>query len=315
LRCVLAVAEEGTFSRAAERLGITQPAVSMSIRNLEKDLGVTLFDRSPGRCSLTPEGERLLELVGEVLRSEERLFQAARELLGEPRGVVEAAASNIPGEYLLPRLIRGFRALFPRVDVRVLVTDSREVLRLLKEGASELGFTGEEPRGAGWAIHPIAPDRLVLVAPPDHPLAGKRLKGADRLREEEFILREAGSGTRSLMLRALEEAGIGPRELKVAAELGSTGSVIEAVQEGAGLSMVSTWAALEHLTAGRLSLVEMSGLVARRDFLAVHRRDRRLSRPALSLLEHAVKSRAELERELQREVREIMPPRRSGKRR
>jgi DNA-binding transcriptional LysR family regulator len=300
LKVFVTVAEEGGFSRAADRLGLTQPAVSISVRSLEEELGVPLFDRSPGRCRLTSHGARLLEPAREILDAEERLRAAARGLQEEPEGSLEVVASNIPGEYLLPRLIRGFRSVHPQVEVKVTVTDSREALKGLREGAYELGFIGEEPKGPGWNAVAVGPDRLVLVAAPGHPLAGRVMSGAGRLKGEYFVLREEGSATRALMLSSLKEAGLDRRHMRVAAELGSTSAVLEAVQAGVGLSMLSLWSAEQHLAAGELVPLQVKGLKAEREFLMVHRKDRHLSRSAQAFYRYASASRDALEKELLR---------------
>ncbi len=127
LRSFIAAAEEGSFSKAATRLGITQPAVSVSIANLEKELGVKLFDRSAGHFSLTENGVLLLQKARETIAAEERLYAAAAKARGDVSGRLAMAASNIPGEYILPRLIRDFSTGNPRVEVNLAISDSSRV--------------------------------------------------------------------------------------------------------------------------------------------------------------------------------------------
>jgi DNA-binding transcriptional LysR family regulator len=287
LRSFIAAAEEGSFSKAASRLGITQPAVSVSIANLEKELGVKLFDRSAGHFSLTDNGTLLLARARETIAAEEKLYAAAAQVRGDVAGRLAMAASNIPGEYILPRLIRDFSSVYPRVEVNLAISDSARVTEQVREGLMEVGLTGSSPKGSGLEAVSICPDRLVLIASPGHSLAGKKLADASLLQKEDFVLRESGSGTRSLMLEALKRAGVNPSRLHVVTELGSTGAVMEALEAGMGLSMVSAWAALPRLAGGRLAAISCQGLEARRDFLLISRRKSGLSTAARAFIEHA----------------------------
>jgi DNA-binding transcriptional LysR family regulator len=287
LKSFIAAAEEGSFSKAAARLGITQPAVSLSISKLEKELGVKLFERTAGSFSLTGAGGLLLERAREIVEAEERLYAAAANASGDVSGRLTMAASNIPGEYILPRLIRDFTAGYPRVEVNLVISDSAEVAEAVRSGSVEVGFTGARPRGSRMKVTPVCPDFLVLIAPPAHPLASKTVKDPARLLEEGLVLREAGSGTRGLMLESLKQVGINPAGLRVVTELGSTSSVMEAVEEGMGLSMVSIWAAQPRIAAGRIAPVRLKGVEARRDFLMIHRGRDSLSPAAAAFVLHA----------------------------
>jgi DNA-binding transcriptional LysR family regulator len=287
LKGFIAAAEEGSFSKAASRLGITQPAVSVSIANLEKELGVKLFDRSAGHFSLTETGALLLRKAREMIALEEDLYAAAAKSLGDVTGRLAMAASNIPGEYILPRLIRDFTVDYPQVEVNLVISDSDGVAEKVREGSTEVGFTGARPKGTGLEVTPICPDFLVLIAPPSHPLSRGTRRDVSLLAKEGFVLRETGSGTRSLMLESLKLAGVSPARLHVVTELGSTSSVMEAVEEGMGLSMVSAWAASDRIAAGRIAPVRCKGLEARRDFLMIHRKKENLSPAARAFAGHA----------------------------
>lgn len=287
LKSFIAAAEEGGFSKAASRLGITQPAVSLSIRKLEKELGVKLFERSAGRFSLTAAGSLLLDKAKEMIEAEERLYTAAAEASGDISGRLVMAASNIPGEYILPRLIKDFAADHPAVEVNLIISDSAEVIEDVRAGAAEIGFTGAQPGGSGLKTTAVCPDFLVLVAPVAHPMASRNVKDAAGLQGEDFVLRETGSGTRALMLESLKLSGVSLARLHVVTELGSTGAVMEAVEEGMGLSMVSVWAAHPRIAAGRMAPVRLKGLEARRDFLMIHRGEDSLSPAAAAFVRHA----------------------------
>lgn len=287
LRSFIAAAEEGGFSKAASRLGVSQPAVSVSIANLEKELGVKLFDRSAGHFSLTEAGTLLLRKAREIIELEEGLYAAAAASLGDITGRLAMAASNIPGEYILPRLIRDFTVDYPQVEVNLVISDSAGVAEMVREGSAELGFTGARPRGTGLEVTSICPDFLVLIAPPSHPLSRGIHKDASLLAKEDFVLRETGSGTRLLMLESLKRVGLASARLHVVTELGSTSAVMEAVEEGMGLSMVSAWAASPRIAAGRIAPVRLKGLEARRDFLMIHRKKENLASAARAFAGHA----------------------------
>ncbi len=150
--------------------------MSVSIANLEKELGVKLFDRSAGHFSLTEAGTLLLRKAREIIELEEGLYAAAAASLGDITGRLAMAASNIPGEYILPRLIRDFTVDYPQVEVNLVISDSAGVAEMVREGSVELGFTGARPKGTGLEVTSICPDFLVLIAPPSHPCHAESIR-------------------------------------------------------------------------------------------------------------------------------------------
>lgn len=285
LKSFVAVAEEESFSRAAALLKISQPAVSLAIKNLEEEFGVKLFERSRGECRLTKFGSLLLGFARQVLEAEANFYRVLEELRGTLCGRLPIASSNIPGEYLLPPLIGEFRKSYPQVEVSVEVSDSHKVIEEIRSGRKEVGFTGLKPRDNAIEAVTLCPDSLLLVASSKHPKAGSSWLRIGELRSEGFILREEGSGTRELMLKALEEAGVDTRSINVVMELGSTSSVLSAVESGTGISMVSSWAAKPLLQEGRLAALRVKGLEAKRYFYMIFRHDRPLSQVASAFLD------------------------------
>lgn len=285
LRQLIALAETGSFSEAASRLGITQPAISLTVKKMEGDLGTRLFQRRGNSYVPTEPGKVFLEHAREVVEAEERMFAALTQAKEGEAGRLRIASSNIPGEYVLPLVLSDLRAKHPGIEPVLEIMDSSKVTAAVLSGAFEFGFIGSSPSRDDLELVPFCPDELRVICPPAHPLANKRYVRPARLQGERFILREEGSGTRELMLKALQDAGLDTARLSVEMELGSTSSVISAVESGAGISLVSAWAIAGPLAEGRIATINVTGLRARRYFNMVWHRDRPLSPPARAFTE------------------------------
>ncbi|GAB4256454.1 LysR substrate-binding domain-containing protein [Deferrisoma sp.] len=280
LEAFVAVAREGGFTRAAERLCLTQPTVSGQIRELEEDLGLELFHRLPRAVELTDAGKALLPKALDVLAARDRFAQEAAALRGVVAGELAVHASTIPGEYLLPPVLARFKAEHPGVRVVLEVADTSEVLRRVEAGEAGVGIVGSEA-GGDLLSEPLWGDRIVLLVPAGWPVA-------DRIAPEDLgdlplVAREPGSGTRRTVEAALGDRRVHPR---VVAELGSTTAVLEAVKAGLGAGFVSERAAAEALASGRVRSVAVDGVVpVSRRFLAVWHPRRALGPAARALLE------------------------------
>jgi len=256
LEAFVAVARQGGFTRAADRLCLTQPTVSGQIKELEEELGLTLFHRFPRRVELTEAGERLLPRAEEVLRARDRLLEEAAAYQGLAIGTLQVHASTIPGEYLLPAFLARFKRGHPGVRVILRVADSGDVVRRVQSGEAEVGVVGERGGEDGLAYRRLWRDRVGLFAPAGWnlpPVVPPRALG-----DLPVVLREPGSGTR----RAVERA-LGPRvrRLRVVAEFGSTAAVLEAVRAGIGAGFVSERAAAAWVEAGRIAAVAVEGVL------------------------------------------------------
>jgi DNA-binding transcriptional LysR family regulator len=282
LRIFVEVANTGSFSAAARNLGLTQPAVSFQIRTLEKEYDNTLIDRSMGHCRLTEAGSAFLKKAQGILDKEEELQREMMERRSEISGQVNIAASNIPGEYILPYILTRFRQRFPLTDPQLVITDSGRVLESGRAGEVDLGATGyyEEDERLEYGV--LCEDRLVFIAPPDHPLTKhKNMKPRD-LEGEELLWREEGSGTRSHMNRILVDLGL-EKTIEGSIGLGSTMAVIQAVAAGAGISLISLWAADAYIRLGKVAELNLKGHDFKRQFFHVTLR-RRPSSPQTSAL-------------------------------
>lgn len=245
-----AVCEERSFSRAAERLDLSQPTVSGHIKALERFFGTVLLDRLGRETVPTAAGELLYRHSAQLLEGKRLALEAMSRLLGGLEGDLSLGASTIPGEYLLPVLIGRFHEGCPGVRIRVEISDSRAVIRDVEEGRVELGFVGAQLAEGDVEFRRFASDRLVLAVPATERWREVENVSFDALREEPLVLRERGSGTRATLERRLAEAGYGLRGFNVVAEFGSTAAVKEAVRAGVGWSVLSDLALRTETAAG-----------------------------------------------------------------
>lgn len=289
LRIFRAVAERMSFSGAAESLYLTQPAVSLQVRALERSLGVRLFDRTGGRLALTPAGEALLRSATTILNAEDEARRVLDELRGASAGRLIVAANTTGGMYLVPRLIAAFRAEAPKVQIDLDVDATDRICERVAQGTVDLGFVGGPIEDGRLAVEPVADDRLVLVASPLHPLAARRRRiGLERLAAEPLIVPEVASRTRMLVERRLREAGL---PFRPAAQMVGTEAVKKAVESNLGVAFVSSFAVEGELALGRLVRLEVEGLAIVRPIVMVHRSERYFT-PAAQRFRAFVRARA-----------------------
>jgi len=243
-------------------------------------VGEPLLERSGRSLRLTPAGQALLPYAQQICELADEARTVADELRGLRRGVVRLCAVSTAGAHVLPPILGAFRRKYPGIVVRLEVANRTVVARRLLAAEVDLAVMGRAPGEVPCVAEPFLPDEMVLVAAPDHPLAGVRRIPLSRLREEVFIVREAGSGTRLAFEEFCTEHGLEPR---VGFELGDNSAVKEAVAAGLGIALVSRHALQMELALGRLALIDVEGLPIRRQWHVVHRADRRLSRAAQAL--------------------------------
>jgi DNA-binding transcriptional LysR family regulator len=255
LRTFVTVVEHRSFSEAARLLGVSQPAVTMQVQALEADVGATLLDRGYRKVELTEAGRTLLPYAQRVLAELEEARDSIDSLSGTVTGRLSVAASTTPGQYILPRLLGGFLAEHPEVGVTLRVFDTADVVAHVESGQADLGMTGAEVHGARVLYERLGSDSLVLICPPDHPLATKPKVLLADLTDEPFIVREAGSGTRMVAEDILRRGGVDPAEIRVVLELGTNEAVVSAVEGGMGLGIVSALVAGKALELGTVAAV------------------------------------------------------------
>src|SRR3954454_11992994 len=220
LQAFCEVVTQRSFSKAAERLGVTQPAVSLQVRALEKRLGTQLLDRSGRRVEPTEAGNRLFRSAQRLLALEDEILRdVVEEQTGELTGTLEIGASTGPGGVLLPRLLCEFAELHPNLHVVLTVSDTQTIVARVGERTLQLGVVGAAPRNRAVAYEPFFRDVLVLACPPGHRFANHRLSIGE-LREETLILMQEGAGIREVVEDELLAVGVRLSELGVRLELG-----------------------------------------------------------------------------------------------
>jgi DNA-binding transcriptional LysR family regulator len=270
LKVFRVVARTLNFRKASEELLISQPAVTQQIKALEEELGISLFERSKGRVTLTSSGialadyaERLKVLIDEAL-------QAIAEVSGTRTDELRVGASQTIGQYLLRNLLAGFRRGFPQVSLSGMSGNTDEVLAALAEHRIDIALVeGPSPR-SDVRSEPFMEDHVVLVVPHDHEWAGHEVAVGD-LKSEGFVTRELGSGSRQVIEEALQQAGIETKDLRTILTLDTTERILSAVEAGLGLAFVSRWAVRNQLTLGTLKLAHVQGLKLTRVFSVAHR--------------------------------------------
>ena len=257
LRIFTRVAELGGFSRAAASLRLSQPAVSKSVRELERQLQTTLVDRSAGAHCLTESGAALLIRARELFAVERTAEEELRTLRGLQGGVLRVGASTTVATYLLPECLARFRAAYPHVMLRVSTANTRRIAHALLERRLDIALVEGPVDDPRLEILPWRSDELVVIAPPSHVLAKKRRVLPKDLATEAFIVRERGSGTRQVAEDALSALGI---SLRVALVLSSTEAIKQAVAAGLGLAIVSRSAIADQVALGRIVAPSLRGL-------------------------------------------------------
>jgi DNA-binding transcriptional LysR family regulator len=253
-----AVAETGSVSRAAERLMVSQPAVSKQLGQLERELKTVLVDRLPRGVRLTAAGDVLAGYARRIFATAAEAERAMGELAGVRRGRLAVAATPTIGVYWLPALLVRYRRAHPGVEMRMEVHPTPTIVRLLKDGAVDVGLVESVVADDGVEAREFMRDRLVPIAAPGNALAGKRGRvAAAELCREPFVVREVGSGSKSLVERALAARGL---SVQPAMSLGSTEAIKRAVMEGVGVAIVSGLAVESEVATGRLAVLRVRDL-------------------------------------------------------
>ena len=279
LRAFYHVARQLSFSRAAESLHLSQPAISRQVQALEQTLGLRLFSERGRRVELSEAGRALYDYAERILRLCGEAVQTLEELRNLDHGRVALAASTTPGGYLLPALLARFRRRHPGIDVELSVTHSAEALRRVADGEAHLGLVGAAEPAAGLFLYPYAADELVLVCPPDHPLAGSDADGS-ALSGETLLLREDGSGTRAAVEAHLRATGL---RFSATLTLGCSEAIRGAAAAGLGVAFLSRLVVADELARGRLGRISGGQLTIARTFYLAAPKESHLSPASLAL--------------------------------
>lgn len=283
LRVFVAVAERQHVTEAARALNLAQSAASSAIANLEARHGTKLFNRIGRNIELTEAGRAFLQEARAVLARAEAAELALLEFSDLKRGVLSVEASQTIASYWLPRHLVAFRQAYPLIDIRLNIGNTAQVVTAIESGSAELGFVEGACYSEQLIRTAVARDQLIVVVGPDHELATrKRLTPAD-LPKVDWVLRERGSGTRSVFEDALVQLGVETDTLRVSLELPSNEAVRAAVEAGLGATAISASVAVASLEAGLLHQVDFS--LPEREFHVLTHRERHPGRAAQAFLE------------------------------
>lgn len=290
LRTFRVVAQQRSYSRAAQLLYLSQPGVSLQVRALEQSIGMPLFERSGRQLRLTEAGVALLEYADRILSLVDESQQALEELGNARRGIVRVAASTTAGIYIVPRALGGFHRQNPGVRLTLDVVNRFTVADRLLRDEVDVAVMGLIEDAHDLQVEPFLPNELVVVASPRHPLAQRKHIAIADLANETLLLREQGSGTRTDIERMFAK---GQLVMRLGMELRSSGAIKQAVAADLGIAIIPLHAIELELLAKRLVTLNVEGFPIRRDWSIARRAGRRLSAAANALWDYLLLYRDE----------------------
>jgi DNA-binding transcriptional LysR family regulator len=271
LESFVKVVENNSFSKAGEQLHLTQPTISSHITALEHDLNINLIVRTTRETYPSEAGKLLYGYAKQILALRDEAAHAMENFARDMKGTITVAASTIPGQYYLPKMIQSFHQLYPDIKFDLRMLDSAEVVEQVVSHNAEVGFTGTPSNSSKCLFREFANDRLVVITP-NEPRFRQYLANGFPVRElmnETFISREPGSGTRKETERFLQEMGITPETLRIAAEVRSTESVKQLVSEGMGVAVLSRSACEDYCHFEKVLAFNFSSVSLRRKLYLV----------------------------------------------
>ncbi|MFC3747171.1 LysR family transcriptional regulator [Paenibacillus sp. GCM10012306] len=271
LRVFVTVAEQRHFSKAAELLNLSQPGVSLHIKNLENELGAKLLHRSPKQVSLTEAGSILYRHAKRILSHYEDARQEIQLLQDEVTGSILIGASFTIGEYILPGKLAAFASQYPQVNIQVTIGNTQEIIGAIRGNQLDIGFVeGEVQASTDLEIIPYMKDEMIVVASSDHPLSESVVVEQAMLQNQVWVLRELGSGTRAFSDHFIQETGI---EAKRSHVFTSSQGVKEAVAAGLGIALLSRWVVRKELAAGEITELRIRQLQLERSFSIIRHKE------------------------------------------
>ena len=273
MRVFAAVARHLSFTRAAQELHLTQPAVSQQVSLLEEEVGMPLFEKIGRKIRLAPAGTELLRYATQVTELLREAGETLAAMRGLKRGVLKLGAVST-AKYFAPTLLSAFTPAYPEVTIKFTVANREEIVRLLGANELDLVIMGRPPRELDTTAEPFARHPFVIIGSLDHPLARRRHIPLKSLARESFIIREQGSGTRASMEHVFRERGV---HYRASMEVSSNETIKQAVMAGMGLSFISAHTIGLEAQAGRLAILDVAGLPIVRDWYVIHLREKILS--------------------------------------
>lgn len=252
-----------SFTKAAEILNMTQPAVTFQVRQLEEDFNTRLFDRAHNRISLTKAGELVLGYADQIIEHYREMHESVKEMTGDNTGLITIGASTTIAEYMLPGLLGDFQTRFPEVLIRLKVANTDAIVSMVEDNTIDLGVVEGAVNNQLLLVEGCQVDQMVAIAVAGHPLSGRESVKAADLTDYPFILREEGSGTRSVIQNYLRDQGLDENDLNCPFELGSTEAIKGAVEAGMGLSIVSAATVAKEIKLNTLSAIPLEPQLVR----------------------------------------------------
>lgn len=284
LEVFLSVAKHLSFTRAGEEVHLSQPSVSVRMRQLEEGLGVKLFEQAGKKVALTEAGHLLESCARRVVVAMVDAHHAIEEYRGLQRGSLRIGASTTPGMYLVPKFIARFKLRYPGIKIHLAINDTRSIEQNIIGHEFDFGFVGGHLISGELEVLPWLTDEIVLVVPPGHRLAHKRQAKLRDLLGEQFICREQGSATQAAVSDRLKTAGF---QLETVMELGNPETLKQAIQNGLGVAFLSRFTIEAELKTKTLVVVKVKDFDVRRELKIVYRKDKHLNRGAKAFIEVA----------------------------
>ena len=283
LEAFVQVAEGKSFSKAAKELFLTQPTISAHIASLERELNARLFVRNTKEVSLSEDGKDLYRYAKQIIDLQKQIEERFETEEEGSRHCITIAASTIPAQYLLPRVLKRFNEKYPDEQIKIMESDSSKVVSQIVDHIVDVGFTGTVLEKKHCRYLPFYKDKLAVITPNTERY--RRLKeespeGIDWILEEHLIMREEGSGTRKEAEEQLKAAGIPAEKLDVIASIGNQETIKKSVRQGMGITILSELAAVDEEADGELLTIPIPGADAGRDINLVYNKNYQLSRSA-----------------------------------
>ncbi|MBD1996279.1 LysR family transcriptional regulator [Oculatella sp. FACHB-28] len=282
LKVFEATARHGSFTRAAEELFLTQPTVSMQVKQLTKAVGLPLFEQVGKKLYLTDAGRELFSTCQDIFSRLDQLEMRVADMKGMKQGQLRLAVITT-AKYFVPRLLGPFCQIYPGIDVSLIVTNHEQVIERLSDNQDDLYIMSQLPEHMDIEAYPFMDNPLVVVAPSTHPLAGKKNIPISELVGEPFIMREPGSGTRRSVQKLFDQEGI---SVRVRLELGSNEAIKQAIAGGLGLSVLSRHTLTPEIPNSELTVLDVQGFPIHRNWYAVSLSGKQLSVVASTFLDY-----------------------------
>lgn len=287
LRIFYEVGKELNMTKVAEKLYVSQPSVSQTINDLERDLQVKLFDRIGKRLYLTEEGKVFLNYVRRILNIYDEAVNVIKEMNKVQRGKLKIGASTTIGIYILPDIIGAFSKKYPNIDISIIVENTKNIVKLLEENRLDIAFVEGPVHSEEIEVEKFCDDELVFITSKDHPWTKKKVIQKSDVSKEKLIIREKGSGTRDVLIRTLDRNSI---DYNIFMELGHTEAIKKVVEAGLGISCISKRCIKDEVSYGKLAVSRIEDLKVTRDLYYIHHKDKFINNIADTFVKFAKNS-------------------------